>query len=139
MPMPGSDDILDERPEQPYAPVLAPRDDDVEDRRAMACNRLLLYMRGLGIRALSSLELAMESMNRAGLDADMATAMRELGGLLRKNGVTLAIKDNEGLPLRGAPPMNRRPMLASDVKRASLRKWLRKLFRQTASHASDNQ
>ncbi len=80
--------------------VFAPPGDARETERVQACNRLLLYMRGLDIRAQPSLQLAMESMRRAGPDADIGQIMAEMHGLLREHGVDLRVNDEQGRPLR---------------------------------------
>lgn len=113
--------------------IYASPSDKKENERVHACNRLLLYMHSLDMRALPSLELAMESMRRAGGEAGLEAIMDEMHTQLREHGVELQIRDSQGRLLRSAAPMNRRSMLSGDVSRNSLYKWMRTVIGKTGA------
>lgn len=72
-------------------------------------DRVLLYLTGLGVGDIESLELAAECLRRAQSGATAADAMRTLGGLLRERG--LGVDDGAAAREHSFPPLNRRPMV----------------------------
>lgn len=111
------------------SPVAGPyfRNQDAAEReRFRACDRVTLYARGLGLGAVPSLQLAMESMRRAGEGASLEAVMREMHELLDEHGIGLRLLDRRGDALHSGPPMNRRSMVSEGVSRASVFSWARK-------------
>lgn len=90
-----------------------------EERGARSRDRVLLYVRGMDIPPMDSLDLARESLKRSGPDVDPAEAMRNLRGLLAERGLAHSLQDSQGRRQLSAPPMNRRPMIAEGMGRAS--------------------
>lgn len=133
--------------------ALSGRDSGPREEEAMARtrDRVLLYTRGLGVEPFLSLDLALESLRRADARkkdlsspdtaatpapfseasgasvADMERAMEALYGLLREKDICLGYVDTRGEPLRSAPPMNRRSMIAEEMDRSPLRRILKRL------------
>lgn len=103
-----------------------------EDNAARARDRVLLYTRGMAVDPVLGLELALESLRRAERagpkDDGIHTAMNELHALLREKGIDLEVPDERGAPLRSAPPMTRRPMVAEEMDRSPLRRLAKKLL-----------
>ena len=92
--------------------------------RIIARDRALLYMRGMDIDPVISVELALESLKRVdkktGGRAKVQEVMQELHSLLREQGISLSLAGNDGLVLESAPPMNRRTMISEDMNPISL-------------------
>ena len=99
----------------------------LDNKRLIARDRLLLYTRGMDIDLEDGVALALESMRRAGKDAGPDTVMEELFGILRERGHSPVIPGANGLPLASAPPMNRKTVLPNNMEPLSLtaafRKW----------------
>ncbi len=105
------------------------------------CSRVLLYVQGLDIDAVSGVALALESLRRTGealpalIKAEtqkgtdeiaLAEAMRILRGLLDEKGIKLGVTRN-GQALQSAPPLNRTTMLAEEMNLSPLRSGIARL------------
>ena len=86
-----------------------------DERGQRSRDRVLLYLRGMDLPSLESVDLARESLSRSGPDADPAEALRELRGLLAERGLAHSAQNSRGERLLSAPPMNRRPMIAEEL------------------------
>lgn len=87
---------------------------------AAVLERVLLYLRGMDIPPVRSLELALESFKR--LEANdstpvtMASAMKELHALLRENNLHTGWINRHEPPRPSMPPLNRCSMIAEEMK-----------------------
>lgn len=86
-----------------------------DERGQRARDRVLLFLRGMDLAPLESVDLARESLSRSGPQADPADAMRELRALLAERGLAHSSRNSRGERLMSAPPMNRRPMIAEEL------------------------
>ena len=85
-----------------------------EQRMFAIRNRALLYLRGMGIGALPGMELAAESLRRAGEDPRMERVFEELFALLCERELhPPALKETGRLAAH--PRLNRRSMLAREL------------------------
>ncbi|MCD8352134.1 MAG: hypothetical protein LUC93_16135 [Planctomycetaceae bacterium] len=91
-----------------------------------ARDRILLYLTGLDLGDLLSLELAGECLRRAGPDADAATAMAILHDMLRERGVG-GHGHTPSSRLHSYPGMNRKAMVSKKMAGFSLVGSARKL------------
>ncbi|MDL2316701.1 hypothetical protein LJC59_06435 [Desulfovibrio sp. OttesenSCG-928-A18] len=118
-----------------------------------ARDRALLYTRGLDIDPMSSVELALESLKRAGErwenrqndtlaslpggaapaaeagPSPAALVMEELHALLRERQIALRFTTSDGQLLRSTPPMNRKRMIAEDMDYSPLRRAVKSMHR----------
>lgn len=94
--------------------------DSGSGNRAEACHRVLLYARGLGLDARTSLSLAEASVALAEDGAPLGRVMDEMDRLLLANGLDAIIRDQDDLPLRSAPPLRRTSMTSGDSGRLSV-------------------
>lgn len=92
-----------------------PADALPDERGQRARDRVLLYLRGMDVPPLESVDLARESLSRSAPHADPAEAMRTLRGLLLERGLAHGAQNSRGERLLSAPPMNRRPMIAEEL------------------------
>ncbi len=89
---------------------------DAESGAVRARDRILLYLRGLDLPPLLSLELALEALRRVealGAAQDPARTMHELHDLLRERSLHPELTEAE-TRLSSTPPLNRRSMIAED-------------------------
>lgn len=100
-----------------------------DTRSLVARDRALLYTRGMDIPAEKGVALALESLQRAGLNAAPDTVMNELFAVLREHGYSPAIPGPEDRPLVSAPPLRRMRVLPHDIEPLSLTTALLKWFR----------
>ena len=111
------------------------------DSKSLAArDRALLYTRGMDISPEKGVALALESLRRAGPEADAGRVMGELFAVLREHDRSPIIPglpvppDREGEPLACVPPINRTVVLPKDMEplslTAALAQWLRSLFRR---------
>jgi hypothetical protein len=99
-----------------------------------AGDRVLLYIRGLGIQPARGLSLAARSLEEA--PASPEGAMDALERLLREEGFSADIMDRGGRRISSFPPLNRTVMVAEEMDRLPwrtslvrfLRRWSRELF-----------
>ena len=87
-------------------------------------DKVLLYVRGMDIPPVEGVELALESLRRAGDGAMPDAVMEELYGILREKGFSLRLAGPDGSPLVSAPPINRRSMTSEDLEQFSFGKTL---------------
>lgn len=92
-----------------------------DERGQRARDRVLLFVRGMDLPPLESVELARESLNRSGVDVSPAEAMRVLRDLLAEQGLAHSLQNSRGERQLSAPPMNRHPMIAEELDR---KPWL---------------
>lgn len=90
------------------------RDDNGERARILACNRVLLYARGLDLGAEDGLELAQESLRRAGAGAGLEDVFTQMHIVLHERGLDPFLSAGNGGRLSSAPPI-RRTSMVSDV------------------------
>lgn len=107
-------------PTTPFSPsdantAATPTDAPSDERGRRSRDRVLLYLRGMDLPPLESVDLARESLVRSGPDADPAEAMRALRGLLAEQGLAHSAQNSRGERLLSAPPMNRRPMIVEEL------------------------
>lgn len=122
----------------PFSPAGAcaavPTNAPPNERGQRSRDRVLLYLRGMDLPPLESVDLARESLSRSGPDADPAKAMRELRGLLAERGLPHSAQNSRGERLLSAPPMNRHPMIAGELTpRRRLAALLDRLHRRSRS------
>ncbi len=105
-----------------------------EEQWRLARDRVLLYVRSLGLPPFEGLDLAVQSLNDVG-PSSPAEAMRHLRALLKEQGLEGKILDREGRHLASVPPLNRGVMVAERFApiekgraRRFLRRWLSDLF-----------
>jgi hypothetical protein len=132
-PAPEGDSVLSSAPVSPVPPVppvppvLPVLEDSGNDLRAR--DRVLLYMGGMDVEPILGLEIALDSLRRAGPQAGPAAAMRELYDLLQGRGLSSRITDADGQLLCSVPPMNRSRMIPEEMDRlpflTSLKRRLR--------------
>ena len=99
-----------------------------------AGDRVLLYVRGLGIRPARGLALAARSLEEA--PSSPEGAMDALERLLREEGFSPDLLDRGGRRISSFPPLNRTVMVAEEMDRLPwrtslvrfLRRWRRELF-----------
>ncbi len=97
------------------------RDGGEPERSLLAArDRVMLYLRGMDMGALPSLELAAKTMRRAGPEAGPEQAMAALWALLEKQNPSICLADSGGAILRSTPPLNRRPMLSGKMGELTL-------------------
>lgn len=102
---------------------------------ARAGDRVLLYARGLDLDPVSAVELALESMRRAGFahcdekpgGPALHKVMEEFRRLLDGRQGRLCVTDPQGETLTSMPPLNRRPMLPEEMDRSPLKRALKSL------------
>ena len=105
-----------------------------EEQWRLARDRVLLYVRSLGLPPFEGLDLAVQSLNDLG-PSSPAEAMKHLRGLLKEQGLEGKILDREGRHIASVPPLNRGVMVAErfvpPVKgrtKGFLSRWLSDLF-----------
>ncbi|MBP6333130.1 MAG: hypothetical protein KA342_06745 [Aminivibrio sp.] len=99
-----------------------------------AGDRVLLYVRGLGIQPARGLSLAARSLEES--PASPEGAMDALERLLQEEGFSPDLLDRGGHRISSFPPMNRTVMVAEEMDRLPwrtslvrfLRRWRRELF-----------
>ncbi|MEA4952363.1 MAG: hypothetical protein VB107_06785 [Aminivibrio sp.] len=99
-----------------------------------AGDRVLLYVRGLGIQPARGLALAARSLEEA--PSSPEGAMDALERLLREEGFSPDLLDRGGRRISSFPPLNRTVMVAEEMDRLPwrtslvrfLRRWRRELF-----------
>jgi hypothetical protein len=103
-----------------------------------ARDRLLLYTRGMDIDPEGGLALALESLRRAGPDAEPEKAMRELFALIQESGHSPLMPGENDQPLVSAPPMSRVTLLPRDMEplsfSAAVKKWIYSLVSPQKHH-----
>lgn len=90
-----------------------------EESAAAVLDRVLLYLRGMDISPVQSLELALESFRRLEAEStpvSMPSAMKELHALLRENKLRTAWINGSQPPRPSMPPMNRCSMVAEKME-----------------------
>lgn len=111
--------------ENDLPPLEFVRPDDMEEcLRLNACARMLLYARGLNLDSQSGLELAIESLHRAGGCGDVGEIMAVMHDILRERGPQFIVTDRDGGSLTVVPPIDRKSMVARETKCLSLLGWL---------------
>ena len=80
----------------------------VENKKLVARDRVLLYTRGMDMDLEDGVALALESMRRAGKEAEPGKVMEELFGILQERQHSPVISKADGLPLTCSPGLNRR-------------------------------
>lgn len=86
---------------------------------AAVLDRVLLYLRGMDVSPVQSLELALESFRRleaGSIPLSMPSAMKELHALLRENKLRTAWINGSEPPRPSMPPMNRCSMVAEKME-----------------------
>ena len=101
---------------------------NAEAKRLAARDRVLMYTRGMDIDPETGIALALESLRRAGKNADPNKVMRELFNLLQEKGQSQFMTGTEGRLLVCAPAMSRRSMIAKDMEQLSLIEAIRSRF-----------
>ena len=95
-------------------------------------DRVLLFTRGMDIDPVDSVDLALESLKRAGENASPEKVMRECYAILDERFPRVTLTNPDGSMLTSAPPMNRRTMIARDMDQFSLTaplvRFLRKII-----------
>jgi len=118
-------------------PYLTPPPDP---KSLIARDRVLLYTRGMDIPPESGVALALESMRRAGPDAEAEKVMEELFAALRGKNTFPIIAEQQNSFLVSAPPINRRTVLPRNMEplsfTAALRRWIRNLCGWLAEQVS---
>lgn len=114
-----------------------------KDARAFwieARDRVLLYTRGMDMDPVFTVDLALQSLRRAEKeigrqpplpdegDTGIDATMRGLQELIRDNGIAQQVLGNDGLPLRSAPLMNRRAMVAEEMDFSPVKRLFRRFF-----------
>lgn len=89
-------------------------------------DRVLLYLTGLGMNDVASLELAAECLRQAGPGASAAEAMAVLHALLEERGLGARCFE-PGARLASFPPLVRKTMISSWASRPSLYSSAKKL------------
>lgn len=107
---------------------LSPAAPPPDERGQRARDRVLLFVRGMDLPPLESVDLARESLNRSGTDVPPAEAMRVLRELLAERGLAHSLLNSRGERQLSAPPMNRRPMIAEELDRKPWLTALRRVF-----------
>lgn len=102
--------------------TFARRDDETERLRIYACNRVLLYARGLDLDAKSGLGLAKESLRRAGPDCDLEEVFRHMHVILHEYGVDPGSSDTASLS--SFPPLSRASMVSRGEHCLSFSGWI---------------
>lgn len=92
-----------------------------DERSARACDRVLLYTRGMELEPLDSVDMAREALLRAGEHPSIPDTIQSLRTLIREKGLAHGLLDDKGERLASAPPMNRQPMIAEPLDRSP---WL---------------
>lgn len=90
-----------------------------ESYAATVLDRVLLYLRGMDLSPVQSLELALESFRRleaGSTPVSMPSAMKELHALLRENKLRTAWVNGSEPPRPSMPPMNRCSMVAEKME-----------------------
>lgn len=100
------------------------RGDNDERARILACNRVLLYARGLDLGAEDGLELAQESLRRAGNGADLEAVLGQMHLVLHERGIDPILSDDNGRRLASAPPLRRASMVSDSTLRRSFLGWI---------------
>lgn len=109
------------------------RGDDGERVRILACNRVLLYARGLDLGAEDGLELARESLRRAGDGASLEAVLDHMRAVLHERGISPILSDGNGGRLVSAPPLRRTSMVSDGAACRSLLGWIASGFRSALS------
>lgn len=112
-------------PDSPLSPS-APATPPLDERGQRARDRVLLFVRGMELPPLESVDLARESLNRSGTGVPPAEAMRVLRELLAERGLAHSLLNSRGERQLSAPPMNRHSMIAEELDR---KPWLTALRR----------
>lgn len=97
--------------------------DERERERSRICSRLLLYLRGLDVTALSSLEIVGETMRLTGPDATLEEAFREMHGILRQHGFDVLAPFHAGPESSCVPPVQRASMVSEGIESLSFKRW----------------
>ncbi len=90
-------------------------------------DRILLYLSGLSLSDVDSLELAAECLRRTGPGANGVKTMQTLHALLNEKGLGLPSPDAT-VRLRSFPPHNRTTMISKKLLPFSFFAWLKRLF-----------
>jgi len=101
---------------------------NAEAKRLAARDRVLMYTRGMDIDPETGIALALESLHRAGKNADPSKVMQELFDLLQEKEQSQFMAGAKGHLLACTPTMNRRSMVAKDMEQFSLMKTIRSWF-----------
>lgn len=106
-------------------PLQSVRNGDEDERaRILACNRVLLYARGLDLDANAGLELATESLRRSGGAADLQRTLEQMHVILHERGVEPFLSGKGGGRLASAPPISRKSMVSEGVPCRSFTGWV---------------
>lgn len=98
--------------------------DAQERRRIHACNRILLYARGLELDARAGLLLATESLRRAGDATDLETILGHMHDILDEKGIHHHLTALDGSPLGSCPPIRRSSMVSDCGDCHSFLTWI---------------
>lgn len=99
-------------------------EDSLEHSRAQACNRILLYGRGMDLSSESCLGLAGESLRRAPRDGGMEAILSEMHAILEERGMDPALAGAAGGQPPSAPPLHRTPMVSRGEDCRSFLGWV---------------
>lgn len=99
-------------------------DDASERMRIHACNRILLYARGLELDARAGLHLATQSLQRAGDATDLETILEHMHAILAERGIEHSLSGPDGAPLASFPPIRRTSMVSDCDDCLSFLGWL---------------
>lgn len=98
--------------------------DASERMRIHACNRILLYARGLELDARAGLHLAMQSLRRAGDAADLEAILDHMHAILAEKGIERSLSGPDGAPLASFPPIRRTSMVSDCGDCLSFLGWI---------------
>lgn len=98
--------------------------DSLERSRAQACDRVLLYGRGMDLSSESCLGLAGESLRRAPSDGGMEAILSAMHAILEERGMDPALAGAAGDQPPNAPPLRRTPMVSRGEDCRSFLGWV---------------
>lgn len=98
---------------------------DARERiRALACNRILLYGRGMELSAESCLELATECLHRSPENADLKDIMAIMHKVIDERAMDPMYIGGDAVPRQSVPPLNRRTMVSRGESYRSFLGWI---------------
>ena len=98
-------------------------------------DRVLLYTRGMEIDPIAGVDLALESLKRAGDSSPPSEVMGKLYEILDEKNYSFILKNSDGSHLKSVLPINRRHVIANDMAKfsfsAALFSYFRNIFMKT--------